>query len=80
MNLPNFQNKSGIMESLRLEGTLEDFSPSCCPEHSQVHQVAQDCVQLGFKYFQRLHKLSRQPVPMFDHTRGKKVFLISNQE
>ena len=55
---------------------LSSSSPNALLKQGQLQQVAQDYVQSGFEYLQgwRLHSLSGQPVPVFDHPFGKKVF------
>lgn len=78
MNSPNLRSKLGTMELLRLEGTLEGSRPDSCSRQGQVQQVTQDRVKLGFECFRRwgLHSLSRQPVPVFDHTQEEKGFSL----
>lgn len=57
-----------ITKSLRLEGISGDHLLQGS-KTSQLQLGAQDCVQLHFERLQgqRLHKLSRQPVPLFNH-------------
>lgn len=52
---------------------------SSCSEEGQLVQVAQDHIQLGFKYLQgcRLTNCSQQPAAEFDHLHRKKVFPMS---
>lgn len=46
-----------------VEGTSGDLVQSLCSNQSELQQVAQRCVQLGFEYLhgQRLHNLGGQP-------------------
>lgn len=46
------------------------FSPTALLKQSQLQQIAQDCVQLSSEYLHgwRLHNLSRQSVPWFNHS------------
>lgn len=53
-------------------------SPSLLVKQGQLEQVAQGSVQSGFQYLQglRLHSLSVQPAPEFNHPLSKNVYFL----
>lgn len=50
-------------DAVEVEGTFGDLVQPLCSNHSELQQVAQRCIQLGFEYLQgqRLHNLADQP-------------------
>lgn len=68
------------MEWLRLEGTSGDPLVKPLSKQGQEQQAAQGRVQSAFEYLQgrRLHNLSGQPVPVFDHLHSELHFFLFN--
>lgn len=69
----------GMNKNDRMVGGGRDFwRSSCQTTHARqfyLEQVAQDYIQMGFKYLQRrtFLNVSGQPVPLFCHPHSKEV-------
>lgn len=69
-----------MKEWLRLTQTSGDcLNQLICSNQVQLDQVAQGCVQLGCLCRWRLHNISQQPGPVFDHLHTKTYFLMFKQ-
>jgi len=56
-------------------GIIAEVGRDPCSEQGQLQQVYQGCVWSDFEYLQRWrhHKLSVQPVPVFNHLHSKNI-------
>lgn len=76
MQYRRYQPDSRVTEWLRLEGILGDHIIQPTAQACSARARYQDHVQLRFEYQQewRLHNLSGQLVPVFDHPYNKQSF------